>query len=124
MMHIASAVLGVVYILFSQVLTIRRRKKCLLRAFCPRNTILTEIITSENKYKSQEFGFSLCRITKAKAKKNLWDFIFIRRCGLLLWLVRAQHDHYESEYKRKSRGIYLPFHYESESEIKSSDFHL
>ena len=34
---------------------------------------------------------------KAKAKDNLWDFDLFRKCGLLLWLVRAQHDHYKSE---------------------------
>ena len=59
----------------------------------------------------------LCWMTKAKAKENLWDFIYIRKSGLLLWLVRAQHENYESKCKRKSRGIDLPFHYESESEI-------
>ena len=88
------------------------------------STLLTESITSENKQKLQDFGFCLCWITKAKAKENLWDYIFIRKCGLLLWLVRAQHDHYESKCKRTSGGIYLSFHYESESEIKSPDFHL
>ena len=42
----------------------------------------------------------------------------------MLCLVHAQHGQYESESERKSVGIYLPFHYESESEIKSPDFHL
>ena len=42
-------------------------------------------------------GVSLCWITKVKAKENLWDLNVFRKCGLLLWLVRAQHDHYESE---------------------------
>ena len=41
---------------------------------------------------------------------------------MLLWLVRAQHDHYKSKCKRKSGGPSLPFHYESESEIKSQIF--
>ena len=47
-----------------------------------------------------------------------------RKRGLLLWLVHTQHDHYKSKCERKSGGIYLPFHYESGSEIKSPDFHL
>ena len=86
-------------------------------------TILTETLTSKKK-KSQDFGFSLCEITKAKAKENLWDFIFIRKCGLLLYPSFAQHDHYENKCEIKAGGIYLPFHYESESIIKSPDFHL
>ena len=80
------------------------------------NTILTEIITSENKYKSQDLGFSLYCITKAKVKENLRDFTLFRKRGLLLWLVRAQNDHYESKCESKSWGIYLPCHYESECE--------
>ena len=87
-------------------------------------TILTETITSENKYKSRDLGFSLYWITKAKAKENLRDFNLFRKRGLLLWLVRAQHDHCESKCERKSGGIYLPFHYESECENKSPDFYL
>ena len=35
-------------------------------------------------------------------------------CGLLLWLVRAQHDHYKSKCERKSGERYLPFHCESD----------
>ena len=38
-------------------------------------TILTETITSD-KMKSQDLGLSLFWITKAKAKKNLWDLIY------------------------------------------------
>ena len=41
-----------------------------------------------------------------------------RKCGLLLWLMRAQHDHYESKCERKSGGIDLPFHYDSENRIE------
>ena len=75
--------------------------------------VLTETITSE---KSKDLGFSLCWITKAKPKENVWDFDICRKCGLLLllllfWLVRAQHDHYESKCERKSGGFHLPFHY-------------
>ena len=43
--------------------------------------------------------------TKAKAKENLLEFNLFRKRGLLLWLVRAQHDHYESKCERKSGGI-------------------
>ena len=98
---------------------------CILSEGNLKNTILTETITSENKLKSQDLGFSLCWITKAKAKeKSLGFLFFIRKCGLLLWLVHAQHDQDESKCERKSGAIYLPFHYESESKIKSPDFHL
>ena len=55
-----------------------------------------------------------------KAKENLWDLILFHKCGLLLWLVLAQHDHYES--KRKSGGIHLPFHFESENETNPQSF--
>ena len=61
---------------------------------------------------------------EAKAKENLWDFNLFRKCGLLLWRVRAQHVNYESECERKCGGIDLPFHCESENEIKSPGFHL
>ena len=56
------------------------------------------------------------------AKENLRDFNLFRKCGLLLWLVRAQHDHYESECARKSGGIDWPFHCESESNISLQIF--
>ena len=59
-------------------------------------TVLAETTTSE-KMKSSDLGYSLCGIKKAKAKEDLWDFAFLRQCGLLLWLVRAQHVHYECE---------------------------
>ena len=42
-----------------------------------RSTILTETITSENKLKSQDLGFSLYWITKAKAKAKLISGILI-----------------------------------------------
>ena len=56
--------------------------------------------------KIRDLGFSLCWITKAKAKENVWDFVLIRKCGLLLWLVPAQHDRYESKCEITSGGIY------------------
>ena len=52
--------------------------------------------------KSQELGFPLC-------------WIIFGKCGLLLWLVRAQHDHYESTCERNLGGTYLHFYYESEN---------
>ena len=62
---------------------------------------------------------------ESESEENLRDFLFcFRKCGLLLWLARAQHDHYESKCKRKSGGVHLPFHYENESEIISPDSHL
>ena len=79
-------------------------------------TIFSETLTSEKKIKSQDLGLSLCWITKAKTKENLWVFIFICKCGQLLWLVRAQHV------KETLGGIDLPFHCESESENKSPIF--
>ena len=78
----------------------------------------------KRKKKSQDLWFSLCWTTKAKAKENVGDFNLSRKWSLLLWLARAQHGHYESESERDSGGIYLPFHYESESEIKSPDFRV
>ena len=68
-------------------------------------------------------GFSLCWITKAKASKHFWDFFFFRNCGLLLELVRAQHEHHGSKCERNS-GESLPFCYEGESGNKKyPDFH-
>ena len=32
-------------------------------------------------------------------------FFFCRNCGLLLWLVRAQHDHYKSKSEIKSETL-------------------
>ena len=43
--------------------------------------------------------------------------MFSYKCGLLLGLVRAQHVHYESKCERKSWGLHLAFHYESENII-------
>ena len=63
--------------------------------------------------------FLSIELRKRKRKKISGIFIFFRKHGLLLWLVRTQHDHYESKCKRKSGGIYLPFHYESECEKKN-----
>ena len=57
-----------------------------------------------------------------KRKKIFEIWIFFRKCGLLLWLVRAQHDHSESECERKSGGRYLPSHHKCECEQKSPDF--
>ena len=76
------------------------------------------------KSRFQDLGFSLCWITKEKAKENLWEFNLICKCGLLFWPVCAQHNHYESKCERKSGGIYLRFHYESKYEIESPEFHL
>ena len=58
----------------------------------------------------------------SKSEKHFWDFEVLRKCGLLLWLVHAQHDVCESKCERISGGMYLPFHFESESENKSPDF--
>ena len=67
--------------------------------------------------------FSLLNDESENERTSL-DFNLLRKRGLRLWLVRAQHDHYESKCERKSGGIYLPFHYESECENKSRDFYL
>ena len=48
--------------------------------------------------------------------ENKFVGFWFRKCGLLLWLVRAQHNHYESKCERKAGGKHLLFHYESESE--------
>ena len=58
------------------------------------STILTETITSKIKIKSQDFEFS--------------GLVFFRKCGLLLWLVLAPHDHFESKCERKS-GKFICF---------------
>ena len=70
------------------------------------------------------WDFPSVELRKQKRKKICGFLFLFVSVGVLLWLVRAQHDHYESKYKRKARGIYLPFHYESESETTSPDFHL
>ena len=57
------------------------------------------------KKKTQDLGFSLSWIAKAKAKEHLWNFTLFCKCGLLLWLVRAQHDHYES--KGSTNGAFV-----------------
>ena len=54
-------------------------------------------------------------MTKTTAEENLWDFNLFRKCGLLLWLVRAQHDHYKSKCEGKFGGIDLLFYYKNES---------
>ena len=63
-------------------------------------------------------------LRKRKRKKISGILIFFRKRDLLLWLAHARHDHCESKCERISGGIYLPFHYESECENKSSDFYL
>ena len=63
-----------------------------------KSTIRTETITSEKTIRG--LGFSLCWIAQAKAQEKLWDFNLVRKCGLLSWLARAQHDHYQKQ-KRK-----------------------
>ena len=72
-------------------------------------------ITSKNKLKSQDVDFPSVELRKRKRKKisdilflfvSVACCIFIRKCGLLLWLVRAQHGHYKSKCKRKSGGIF------------------
>ena len=85
----------------------------------------SEKSSGENRVKSCHVCGCLCffalNFTKAKAKENCRDLIYCVS-GLLLWLVRAQHDHYESKCERISGGIYLHFHYESKSELKISRF--
>ena len=61
--------------------------------------------------------FSLLDYENESESGNLWDLTFFRNGGLLLWLVLAQHDRYESKCEIKSGEIYLPFYYESESKI-------
>ena len=51
--------------------------------------------------------FSLYWITKAKAKANLRGFILFCKRGLLLWLVRPQHDHCESKCERENLGEFI-----------------
>ena len=81
-------------------------------------TILTEAITSKMKIRTPGLRiFSLLNYESESERKSQGLNLF-RKCGLLLWLVRAQHDHYQSGCERKSGGIHLPFH--CESEIKSS----
>ena len=59
---------------------------------------------------------------KAKAKENRWDFNLFRKCGLLLWLAIAQHDHYENESERKSGGILFAFPLRKQKRNKISIF--
>ena len=66
--------------------------------------------------------FLSVELRKRKRKKISGIFSFLRRCGLVLCPARAQHDHYESDYERKSGGIYSPFHCESENEINLQIF--
>ena len=42
---------------------------------------------------------------ESESETKSLGFCFIRKCDLLLCLVRAQHDHYESKCERKSGGI-------------------
>ena len=35
------------------------------------------------------------------SQEQIWDLVFLCKCGLLLWLVRTQHAHYESKRKRR-----------------------
>ena len=76
-------------------------------------TILIETVTSEQK---KDLGFSRSWIAKAKAKENLSGFNFFRKCGLLLWLVRAQHDHYKIANPKQNLVSLFAVHYESQSE--------
>ena len=57
-----------------------------------------------------------------KAKENRWDLNLFRKCGLLLWLVRAQHAHYESKCARKSGGILFAFPLQKRKRNKISRF--
>ena len=86
------------------------------------------VVSHRNNYKRIKkipwfWIFSLLNY-ESGSQRNSLGFKSSGKCGLLLWLVYAQHDHYESKCERKSGGIYLPFLCESESEIKSPDFHL
>ena len=63
--------------------------------------------------------FSRLNYESKSERKSPGFYNFFRERGMLLWLVRAQHDHYESTCERKPCGIYLPFHYESECENNS-----
>ena len=87
-------------------------------------TILTETITSENKQKSQDLGFSLCWITKAKAKENLWDFILIRKVACCYGSCVPNMTFTKANAKENLGEFICLSIYESESEIKSPDFHL
>ena len=63
-------------------------------------------------------------LRKRKRKEVSGKLYLFRNCGLLLWLVRAQHVHTKTIAQEDLREICLPLHYESESEKKSPDFHL
>ena len=66
--------------------------------------------------------FSLLDYESESAGKISGKFGPSRKCSLLLWLVRAQHDHYKSECQRESEGICLPFHCESATNKKKIGF--
>ena len=75
------------------------------------------------KTKTWDLGFLSSWNTKANAKENVWALgLSFCNCGLLLWIVHAQHFHYENEWKRNSGAIHLPFHCENEYETKRPDF--
>ena len=42
---------------------------------------------------------------KAKLKRKFWDYAFLRYCGLLLGLVRAQHVNYKSQCERNVKWV-------------------
>ena len=85
------------------------------------NTILTETITSEKKYKSRDFGFSLGWTTKAKTNLRFSFFISVGCC----WAVCVTHKFItKANAKENLEEFIFPFHYESGSEKKSPDFHL
>ena len=71
-------------------------------------TILTATIAIE-KDKSQDLGCSLSLSTyeSESERKSVGFCIVFRTSGLLLWLMRAQHVHYESKSERISGGSYL-----------------
>ena len=89
-------------------------------------TIFTETLTGEKIYNSQDFDFLSVELRKRKRKRKkisgiLFLFVSVACCCSL---HLPQHDNYQNKCEIKAGGIYLPFHYESDSEIKSPDFHL
>ena len=72
----------------------------------------------------QDLGFPSVELRKRK-RKNISGIIFLFVsvaccCGLCVPNMTMM----KANAKRESGGIYLPFHYESGSKMKSPDFHL
>ena len=73
-------------------------------------------LQANKKNRTEDFLSVGLRMRKRKIISG--TFFLFRECDVLLGLVRAQHDHYESKCERQSGGTYLACHCEIESEQK------